>query len=110
MGAGVNYIPLISTILVIIASLHIAVAAQTSSYINWSQICINQLVDNLVAEPCETLTSPNGTELTEPERKILVCLMLGGLSKDFGIPDEQLKHLLPSSGCLGFSPQLPTKP
>ncbi|MDW3644445.1 MAG: hypothetical protein QN819_06385 [Nitrososphaeraceae archaeon] len=103
------FIPLV-LIALIIGILNIAIAAERTSSINWSKICISPLVDNLVAEPCHSLTSPNGTALTDTGRKILVCLMLGGLSKSFGIPEEQLKLLLPSSGCTGFSPQLPTQP
>ena len=103
------FVPLV-LIALVIGILNIAIAAERTLSINWSKICSSAFVDNLVVEPCETLTSPNGTELTNSGRKILVCLMLGGLSKSFDISDEQLQLLLPSSGCTGFSPQLPTQP
>lgn len=37
------------------------------SGINWANICTNPLVEPLISEPCETLTSPDGYTLT-PER------------------------------------------
>jgi hypothetical protein len=51
-------------------------AQPSSSGINWLQICRNPIVDTLVVEPCETLTSPDGYQLTDEGRKVLVCLLV----------------------------------
>ena len=49
----------------------------TNNAINWLEICNNPVVDAIVTEPCEDLTSSDGYELTQEGQKVLVCFAGG---------------------------------
>jgi len=80
---------------------HSAVAQSSRSGIDWLTICRNPLVDKYIVEPCETLTSSDGYQLTEEGKRVLICLLGGGLGKLLHIPDEELTLLAPVGGCGG---------
>jgi hypothetical protein len=75
--------------------------AQTANRFNWLQICRHPLVDAFIAEPCETLTSPDGYQLTEDGKRVLICLLGGSVAKLYNIPDEEIALLAPIAGCAG---------
>ena len=47
--------------------------------INWGDICRNPLVDNIISEPCSSLTTNNGYTLTAEGERVVACLAGGGL-------------------------------
>ena len=57
------------------------------SRINWGQICRSILVDPWIAEPCETLTSPDGYTLTSEDERVLKCIGAGAAATVLGRPD-----------------------
>jgi len=58
------------------------------SRINWGKLCRNPSVDALIAEPCETLTTPDGFTLTsEGNRIFLLCIGGGALATMLGYPE-----------------------
>lgn len=90
-----------------------AAGQQTSSFpsgqpsgINWLAICRIPIVDSVISEPCETLTSPDGYALTAEGERVLRCL--GGGAVVFLLPSEiqaWIRSLGPAVGCrlLSFS-------
>ena len=77
---------------------------QVPSGFNWLEACRNALVDSLITEPCETLTSPDGLQLTDEGRKVLVCLGGGALAKLIGFSDADFQSLAPMGGCSTGNP------
>jgi hypothetical protein len=59
----------------------------------------------MIAEPCETLTSPDGYELTSEGNRVLYCILAGGVGKMVGLSDNDLKQLSP---VVGGGPQAQT--
>jgi hypothetical protein len=55
------------------------VYGQGSKPINWLQICRNPIVDTIVTEPCETLTSPDGYTLTREGERVVGCVLGAGV-------------------------------
>lgn len=53
--------------------------APTQAGINWLQLCRNPLVDTVIVEPCETLTTPNGYGLTPVGERVVACVLGGGV-------------------------------
>lgn len=47
--------------------------------INWGEICQNPLVDALISEPCNILTTNNGYTLTPEGERVLGCIAGGGI-------------------------------
>lgn len=47
--------------------------SNTTTEINWGEVCRNPLVDPFISEPCETLTSPDGFTLTPEGQRVLNC-------------------------------------
>ena len=80
---------------------------QPPSGFNWLVACRNALVDPLITEPCESLTSPDGLQLTDEGRKVLICLRGGALGKLMGLSDADLQSLAPLGGCstVNLTPQ-----
>jgi hypothetical protein len=48
--------------------------SNTTTEINWGEICRNPLIDPFIAEPCETLTTPDGFTLTPEGQRVLNCI------------------------------------
>jgi len=57
-----------------------AQSQQQGKGVNWLEICRNPLVDALITEPCETLTTPDGYSLTPLGERVLKCITGGTLS------------------------------
>jgi hypothetical protein len=74
-----------------------SISTNTQSRINWGEVCRNPLVDPLIGEACETLTSPDGYALTLDGHRVLKCIGGGVLATLLGRPD--LLSLGPSVGC-----------
>ncbi len=56
------------------------VYAQTSSFrINWLAVCRNTIVDAVISEPCETLTTPDGYDLTPAGQRVVACVLGAGV-------------------------------
>lgn len=53
--------------------------AQTGSGINWLELCRNPIVDSVVSEPCESLTSPDGYSLTQVGQRVVACILGAGV-------------------------------
>lgn len=51
----------------------------TSRPFNWLQFCRSPIVDSVVAEPCETLTTPDGYTLTQQGQRVMGCFLGAGL-------------------------------
>lgn len=73
--------------------------AQTRPVINWLQICSHPLIDGLVVEPCESLASPDGYQLTEEGKRVLICLLGGSIAKLFRFSNEEISLFAPVAGC-----------
>jgi len=71
---------------------------------NWLEACRNALVDPLITEPCESLTSPDGLQLTDEGRKVLICLGGGALGKLLGLSDADFQSIAPIGGCSTANP------
>jgi hypothetical protein len=68
--------------------------------INWLEICRIPVVDALLSEPCETLTTPDGYTLTKEGERVVGCVVgLFGGSAALMIAD-------PSGSALGAAQQL----
>ena len=94
------------------SGVHSAIGQSTRSGINWGELCRNTLVDPLIAEPCNSLTSPDGYQLTQQGNRVLYCILAGGIGKLVGLSDDDLKQLAPVAGC-GPNPnsnEAPTAP
>ena len=48
------------------------------SGINWGDICRNPVVDMLISEPCNTLTTNGGYQLTAEGERVIACIAGGG--------------------------------
>jgi hypothetical protein len=72
-----------SLILAIFYSVVLLQEAQAKEYqtrdINWGEICRNPIVDAVIVEPCNTLTTPDEYTLTKEGERVLACLVGGGL-------------------------------
>jgi len=66
-------------LLLTIFQTNLAQGAQTKIRINWLKLCENPLLDAAIAEPCQTLTSPDGYSLTSEGQRVLRCIAGGGL-------------------------------
>jgi hypothetical protein len=70
-------------VLAIISSVALPQEAQAKEYqardINWGEICRNPIVDAVIVEPYNTLTTPDGYTLTKEGERVLACLVGGGL-------------------------------
>jgi|SRR5919112_5912111 hypothetical protein len=51
-----------------------ALAQQQQQGINWLEECKNPVVDAMIKEPCEELTTPDGHTLTPLGEHVLACL------------------------------------
>jgi hypothetical protein len=51
----------------------------TSRPFNWLQFCRSPIVDSVVTEPCETLTTPDGYTLTQEGQRVMGCFLGAGL-------------------------------
>src|SRR4051812_39322693 len=76
-----------------------AQSQQQGKGVNWLEICRNPLVDALITEPCETLTSPDGYTLTPQGEHVLSCIGGGTLSILTG--QFKLPILNDTAGCGG---------
>jgi hypothetical protein len=47
--------------------------------INWLQLCRNPVVDTVIVEPCETLTTSGGYELTSEGQRVVGCILSAGV-------------------------------
>lgn len=47
--------------------------------IYWWGVCTNPIVDALITEPCSTLVTPDGYELTSEGQRVLFCVVGGGV-------------------------------
>lgn len=56
---------------------YVALAVPSSGGINWLGVCRNPIVDILIAEPCTTLTTPDGYILTAEGNRVLRCIAGG---------------------------------
>lgn len=65
--------------------------------VNWLEICNNPLVDAIVVEPCNSLTTPDGYTLTQEGERVLGCLAGGTLAVLVGIPE--LTSMADMVGC-----------
>ena len=59
----------ISLVLVTAININIVSAQSSPPRVNWGQLCRNPIVDAAVAEPCETLTTPDGYTSTPEGQK-----------------------------------------
>jgi hypothetical protein len=74
--------------------------------INWGAICRNPFVDKLISEPCDTLTTNGGYQLTPQGERAIACIAGGfllladptGQAFNYG---QKLKSMF---GCGGGSP------
>lgn len=93
----------LAIILSLTASLIPAYAQTTSSSrFNWLQFCRNPIVDAAVTEPCETLTTPDGYELTPAGRHVVGCFLGGALlylADPSGQALLQAQAIAPTVGC-----------
>jgi hypothetical protein len=46
---------------------------------NWLQFCRSPVVDSVVAEPCQTLTTSDGYALTKEGQRVMGCFLGAGL-------------------------------
>src|SRR5919107_3558687 len=65
--------------------------------INWFDICKHPLVDSMITEPCETLTSPDGHTLTPTGEHVLGCI--GGDTLAVLTGQKELLALKGTVGC-----------
>jgi hypothetical protein len=57
----------------------VAYGATTKAPINWLQLCKKPVVDAIVAEPCEGLTTPDGYTLNPLGQSVMACLRNSGV-------------------------------
>ena len=69
---------LVLFISVTIGSFTIIPAHSQRSDINWGEICRNPVVDMLISEPCSTLTTNGGYQLTAEGERVIGCIAGGG--------------------------------
>ncbi len=69
----------ISLVLVTAININIVSAQSSPPRVNWGQLCRNPIVDAAVAEPCETLTTPDGYTSTPEGQRVAKCIAGGGL-------------------------------
>jgi hypothetical protein len=70
---------------------------QQGAKINWFDICKHPLVDTMITEPCDTLTSPDGHTLTPKGEHILGCI--GGDTLAVLTGQKELLALKGAVGC-----------
>jgi hypothetical protein len=63
----------------LLVSINPIYAQSSSSGINWGKLCRNSIIDAVVVEPCETLTTPDGYTLTPDGQRVVKCIAGGGL-------------------------------
>ncbi len=56
-----------------------SIPANHQSGINWLQLCRNPIVDMAIAEPCESLTTPDGYSLTPQGMRVVACFLGAGV-------------------------------
>jgi hypothetical protein len=56
-----------------------AYAQTTQPGTNWGQLCRNPVVDRVIVEPCETLTTPDGYGLTPEGQRVMGCILGAGV-------------------------------
>ena len=76
-------------------------AQQQQQGVNWLEICRNPMIDALITEPCESLTSPDGYTLTPQGEHALACI--GGGALTLLISQPELLALRDAVGCGGNS-------
>jgi hypothetical protein len=71
--------------------------------INWLELCLNPLVDYVITEPCNTLTTPDGYTLTSEGQRVLRCLA-GGVLVGLIAPEAlvQIRQLGQAVNCGGL--------
>jgi hypothetical protein len=69
----------ISLVLVTAININTVTAQSSAPRVNWGGLCRNPIVDAVVAEPCETLTTPDGYTLTPDGQRVAKCIAGGGL-------------------------------
>ena len=68
--------------------------------IYWWGICTNPIVDALITEPCDTLVTSSGYELTAEGQRVLFCVVGGGaLYLVDPAAGEMARQMGPSVGC-----------
>ena len=70
---------------------------QQGAKINWFDICKHPLVDTMITEPCDTLTSPDGHTLTPKGEHVLGCI--GGDTLAVLTGQKELLALKGAVGC-----------
>ncbi len=75
--------------------------AATQQGINWYEICTNKLVDAMISEPCDGLTTNGGYELSSEGQHVLGCIGGGTLAAITG--NIELIGLKSVVGCGGSS-------
>lgn len=71
------------------------VVAQQQDRIDWGQICRTPFIDSLITEPCESLITPDGYNLTPEGQRILGCVIAEGAGS---VLFPELSSLLKSMG------------
>lgn len=77
----------------------ISAQSPPSLHLTWGFICQTLKSLNYISEPCDILVTPDGKQLTLQGKRVLICLLMGGVGKRFGVSDEDLKSLAPIAGC-----------
>ena len=96
------------SIAIILGSFTFIQAHSQRSGINWWEICRNPIVDTLISEPCNTLTTNGGYELTAEGETVISCIAGGGtllLIDPSGSTLAATKLLGSQVGCGGSSGQ-----
>lgn len=95
-----NYVFL--TVVVIIFSVgnfsNMHIFGQSSNSVNWLELCQSPLIDLLIAEPCETLSSHGGYQLTPEGQKVWGCILVkaGGALLGIGTTGDLITGLAAS--------------
>ena len=74
--------------------------------INWEDICRNPVVDAIVSEPCSSLTTSSGYQLTAQGKRVVACIAGGGvlmLADPTGQALAYAQSLKSTFGCGGAS-------
>lgn len=69
----------VAIILLFIPSLTPVYAQTTQPGTNWGEICNNPVVDRVIIEPCETLTTSGGRVLTQEGQRVVGCVLGAGV-------------------------------
>jgi hypothetical protein len=86
--------------------------AQTNQGINWLEICKSPMVDAVVVEPCETLTTSGGYGLTAQGERVVGCILGAGvLLYAYPTAFYTAQELAKKAGlCAGMTAPLTTNP